>query len=302
MERKQRIQKQNRLRLWCQALAFAFSNGYVNGWVKGKIYTGPLKKFCMPGLNCYSCPGAIYACPIGSLQAVFNGGGFRLSLYVLGFIGAVGMLVGRLICGFVCPFGLFQDLLYKIPKLFGKKIKNLPGHKYLRYLRYVVLAVMVIALPLLVRRGGQGEPWFCEWLCPDGMLLGGIPLVLSNVALQESIGPRFWTKLGLLLGFMLTSVKSYRPFCKYVCPLGALYGLANPVSLYHLEVDAEKCVKCGACQNACGMDIRVWENPNSMDCIRCGKCKAACPTGAIQGVFIKRKEVQVHEKNIGCVD
>ena len=288
MDRRQQIGKQGRFRLLCQVIAFAFSNGYVNGWAGGKIYTGPLKRLCVPGLNCYSCPGALYACPVGALQAALNGRGFRLSLYVLGFIGAAGVLVGRLICGFACPFGLLQDLLYRIPKLLGRKVKNLPGHRYLRYLRYAVLAVTVIALPLLVRRGGAGEPWFCEWLCPDGLLLGGIPLLLADPALRDSVGPRFWTKAAVLAAFVLLSVKSYRPFCKYFCPLGALYGMTNPVSLYRLRVDADKCVRCGACQQACGMDIRVWETPDSPECIRCGRCRAACPTGAITGSFSLR--------------
>lgn len=272
--------KNSRLRLLTQAAFFALTNGYAKGFALGGIYTGASKQFCVPGLNCYSCPGALMACPIGALQAVLNSRQFNFSCYVLGILMMFGAAVGRFICGWLCPFGLAQDLCYKLP--FFTKIKNLPGHKYLKKLKYVVLAVLVIALPVGVKDvTGLGQPWFCEWLCPSGALLGGIPLTLLDPALQSAIGFRFWWKVSLLLLILLLAVKSNRPFCKYLCPLGAMYGLCNPISIYRYRVDADKCIRCGACQNACGMDIKVWEQPNSTECIRCGACKAACPNGAI---------------------
>ena len=280
----QKLKKQSTFRTVVQAIAFAFTNGYVNGWVHGRIYQGSSKKICIPGLNCYSCPGALYACPIGALQAVLGSGQLKISLYVLGFIGSVGVFCGRAICGWLCPFGFIQDLLHKIPVF--KKIKNLPGHRFLIYLKYVVLLVFVIALPMLIKgASGTGSPWFCEYICPSGTLLGGIPLAAANENIRATIGWRFYFKLTILIVIILLAVKSYRPFCKYLCPLGALYSAANPISFYRFQVDHDKCVKCGACQKACGMDIPVWENPNSPECIRCGKCKAACPCGAIHSTF-----------------
>jgi len=278
MDKKVRFSE--RIRLVCQAISFAFHNGYIKGWTKGTIYSGINKSYCVPGLNCYSCPGAIGACPIGSLQAVLGSGIQHYSLYVLGFIGAIGVLCGRFVCGWLCPFGLVQDLLYRIP-LF-KKRKNLPGHKYLRFLRFIILALFVVLLPMIVvNKVGVGSPWFCEYICPSGTLLGGIPLIISNPAMRSSIGFRFAWKLLLLIVTLILSIKFFRPFCKYVCPLGALYGCGNCVSVYRLKVDKEKCVKCGECQKVCGMDIKVWEKQNSIDCIRCGRCKEACPTCAI---------------------
>ena len=289
-----RIQNTSRVRMITQAVSFAFTNGYVNGWVHGKIYTGPNKKMCLPGLNCYSCPGAISACPIGALQAVLGSPGYHFSLYVLGFIGMCGMLLGRFICGWICPFGFLQDLLHKIP-LF-RKTKNLPGHKKLTYLKYAVLLGMVIVFPMAIRNSaGMGSPWFCEYLCPSGTLLGGIPLAIANESVRSEIRWRFFLKLGILLAVLLAAIKSYRPFCKYLCPLGALYSMANPVSLYRLTVDREKCVQCGACRKACGMDVKVWQTPNSPECIRCGKCKAVCPTGAIETTF-DRMEKKIIER------
>ena len=68
----------------------------------------------------------------------------------------------------------------------------------------------------------------------------------------------------------------------------ALYGAFNPVSVYKYSIDEEACIKCGACRDACGMEIKVWEQPNSIDCIRCGRCGAACPKDAIKSGFCKR--------------
>ena len=115
------------IRLWVQILFAALTNGYVNGFIQSKIYTGPTKALCVPGLNCYSCPGALGACPIGSLQAVIGSRNYQFSFYIIGFLMAVGALIGRVVCGFLCPFGLVQDLLHKIPV---PKIKKLPGEKY----------------------------------------------------------------------------------------------------------------------------------------------------------------------------
>ncbi len=283
--KKDRVSKDNRFRLCVQALSFAFHNGYVRGFLTGKICTGATKSICVPGLNCYSCPGASFSCPIGALSSVLGNRNFKFSLYVLGFLGLVGTFFGRLICGFICPFGLISDLLYKIP-LF-KKEKNLPGHKYLKYLRYVTLILMVVLLPLLVlNSSGGGEPWFCEWICPDGTLLGGIPLTLLNPTLRSAIGGRFVMKVIILVGILGLSVKYYRPFCKYLCPLGAFYGMFNPVATYKLKVDKDKCTDCGLCEKECLMGINVREKINSPECIRCGKCKSVCPSGAISATFM----------------
>ena len=100
----------------------ALTNGYAAGFAKGTIYKGELKRVCVPGLNCYSCPGALGACPIGSLQAVLGDRNHWFSFYVVGFLLFFGAVLGRFVCGWLCPFGLAQDLLAKIP--FPKKRKG----------------------------------------------------------------------------------------------------------------------------------------------------------------------------------
>ena len=272
--------KISRIRLVIQALFAALSNGYIKGFAGGQIFEGKSKYLCVPGMNCYSCPGALGSCPIGSLQATLNAREYRISMYVVGLLVIFGTFLGRVVCGFFCPFGLVQDLLYKIP--FVKKIRSLPGEKFLRYFRFVFLLVFVLLLPAFVADfTGLGEPWFCKWVCPVGTLEGGIPLVLLNSAMRGAAGFIFRWKLLILVLTLLSSIVIYRPFCRYVCPLGAIYGIFNKISFYRFKIDSEKCTKCGACQKICKLNIPVYENPNSMDCIRCGDCKAGCPHGAI---------------------
>lgn len=288
--KKRTINKQQKkgIRLWVQIIFAALTNGYVNGFIQSKIYTGPTKALCVPGLNCYSCPGALGACPIGSLQAVISSRSYQFSFYIIGFLMAVGALSGRVVCGFLCPFGLVQDLLHKIPV---PKLKKLPGGKYLKYLKYVILAVFVLLLPMFaVNIIGQGNPWFCKWICPSGTLLGGIPLTLGNPDLQAAIGRLFDWKVFLMVSILVFSMFAYRPFCRFLCPLGAVYGVFNPVSLYHLHLDEDKCVNCGICKKTCKMGIDPRETPNSIECIRCGDCVRACPAGALtKGFGIGRK-------------
>lgn len=273
-----------KMRLWVQLAFTAFTNGYLYGFASGRIYTGPIKAACVPGLNCYSCPGALGSCPIGSLQAVLGSRDYKFSFYIVGFLLFFGSLFGRFICGWLCPFGLIQDILYKLP--FIRKRKNLPGHKVLVWLKYVILAVFVILLPLLVTDIiGQGSPWFCKYICPAGTLEAGIPLTLLNESLRTAIGYLFYWKVFLLLFVVILSLWICRPFCKYICPLGAVYSLFNPVSMYRYQVRKGLCTKCGKCKEACKMDITVWEKPNSLECIRCGECLRACPTRAL----IRRK-------------
>ena len=268
-------------RLAVQLAFTALSNGYISGFLHGKIYQGELKRFCVPGLNCYSCPGALGSCPIGSLQAVIASPKHHMSFYVLGFLIAVGALCGRLVCGFLCPFGLVQDLLYRIPTG-GRKLRKIPGEIAVGKLRYAVLLGFVILLPMFaVNIIGQGDPWFCKYICPAGTLMGGIPLVLIGEGFREAAGALFDWKLGVLIAVVLFSVFCYRPFCRLLCPLGAIYGLMNPVSLFRYRWIEARCNRCGACRKACKLGLDPVKNPNDPRCIRCGECVRACAKHAI---------------------
>ena len=268
-----------RFRGWIQAGAVLLTNLHLPNFIKGGIYQGKRKTVCVPGLNCYSCPAASGACPIGAFQAVAGSSKFRFSCYITGFLILLGVLLGRLICGFLCPFGWFQELLHRIPtrKLSTKKLRPLT------YLKYVILLVMVVLLPAFaVNDVGMGDPFFCKYLCPQGVLEGAIPLALVNSGIRAALGGLFTWKLCILLAVAVLSVLFYRPFCKWLCPLGAFYALFNKVSLLQVKVDANACISCGKCVKVCSMDVDVTKTPDHAECIRCGKCVLACPTGAVR--------------------
>lgn len=278
------------------------TNAYVKGFLPGApvLYQGPLKQFCVPGLNCYSCPGALGSCPIGSMQAVFDARERGIAAYVIGYLATIGLFVGRFICGWLCVFGLIQELLYKIPtpKLEIPQKIDQP----LRYLKYAILLVLVFALPFFYRsQFGAGEPFFCKYVCPVGTLEGGIPLVLLDSTLRSVLGWLFRWKFFLLVLCILSSIFVYRPFCKFLCPLGAFYGLFQKISLIRMRVDKGKCVGCGHCAAACKMKVDPCHNPNSNECIRCRECVKACPVHALSmGIGNKemKREQEIAEKEI----
>ena len=269
----------SRFRSLIQAAATLLTNIHLPNFFKGGIYQGKGKAVCVPGLNCYSCPAASGACPIGSFQAVVGSSKFAFSYYITGFLILLGVLLGRFICGFLCPFGWFQELLHKIPtkKISTKKLKGLT------YIKYAVLLIMVVLLPALaVNDVGMGDPFFCKYLCPQGVLEGAIPLAAVDSGLRDALGALFSWKFGILIVTIVLSVLFYRPFCKWLCPLGAFYALLNKVSLLGMRVDKHKCVSCGKCAKACKMDVDVTKNPDHTECIRCGMCVRACPTEAVK--------------------
>ncbi len=247
-------------------------NANIKGFVKGSIYKGGTKNLCVPGLNCYSCPGAVGACPLGALQNALGASARRAPFYVIGIIVLFGLLLGRTICGFLCPVGLIQELLYKIktPKLKKGKVTRI-----LSYFKYVLLVVLVIALPIMI-----SSPTFCKLICPAGVIEGAVGLLAnpSNTDMFASLGGLFSWKFCLMIAILVASVFIFRFFCRFFCPLGALYGLFNKISLIGVKFDKTKCTDCGLCVSHCKMDIR---HVGDHECINCGECIAVCPTKAI---------------------
>lgn len=272
----------NKHRWKFQLAATLASNPFLLNFFRGRIHKGSSKILCVPGLNCYSCPAAAASCPIGALQAVIGSSKFHFAYYIVGFLILVGVLLGRVVCGFLCPFGWFQELLHKIPT---KKFSTKKLH-ILIYLKYVILIGFVIVLPLtIVNEVGLGDPFFCKYICPAGILEGGIPLSLVSGSIRASLGELFTWKSCILLGIVVLSIFFYRPFCKWICPLGAFYALFNKISLYRFHIDGNKCTSCGACSKACKMDVDVFRTPNHTECIRCGDCIRTCPHQAITKTF-----------------
>ena len=283
-----RYRMNKKIRIAVQALSAALLNGYAAGFLNKKIYTGKLKGFCVPVLNCYSCPGAIGSCPIGALQTVIGYPVGKLPFYTLGFIMLIGICIGRLACGIICPFGFLQDLLVKIPL---PKIRiNKKIDKSFRFLKYLILIILVIILPALFNdSSAYSLPYFCKYACPAGTLEGGIFHVLTNASLRSLIGVLFDWKLAFLIAVLLFSIFIPRFFCRYLCPLGGLYSLFNRISLFRLDLDRSKCIDCGKCERACPMSVDIRKNINSGECIRCGICRSECPTDAIEAERLLNK-------------
>lgn len=268
-KKKKRLPKLS-VRRYTQLICAVLYNCNVKGFVTGKIFKGDVKGVCVPGLNCYSCPGAVGACPLGSLQSGLLNSRYKIPYYVLGTLLLFGLLFGRLICGFLCPFGFLQELLDKIPT---KKIRKNKATRILSKLKYVILIAFVIIIPLV-----KLEPAFCKYICPAGTLEGGIPLVLKNESLREMLGILFSWKVFALAVTLLVCIFCYRAFCRFICPLGALYSLFNPISFFGIKVDGNKCTHCNTCVHSCKMDVK---KVNGLECIQCGECIKECPENAI---------------------
>jgi ferredoxin-type protein NapH len=248
-----------RSRRWAIQLgSLVLVNSYFFPW---------FKRIPCAGMNCYACPASIFACPIGVLQQFSVS--HKIPLYTIGFLGLIGALVGRLACGWFCPFGLLQDALHKIrvPKL---RVSNRFG-----WTRYAVLVLLVGVIPYLTL-----ETWFSK-LCPVGTLEAGIPILSFNAELRNLIGGMFILKLSILAAFLVGMVFIRRPFCRFFCPLGAIYSLFNRFSSFQVAVDKAKCTKCDQCQKVCPTDIKIYENAHNSQCIRCLDCIKKCPVSAI---------------------
>ncbi len=300
-----------RLRRWSQHFFAIVANAYWLFPVSGPIYRGMAKHVCLPGLNCYSCPAAITACPVGALQnflATFRfnmaAGHARPGFYVAGTLALVGSFIGRMPCGWLCPFGLIQEWLLRVP------VPKFRIWRFLRYFPFLFLGLFVILLPLLVQdQAGFGITWFCKFVCPAGTLEGGIPLLLMEKGLRRAAGLLFVHKMVVLVLILVWSMFASRPFCRTICPLGAILGLFNRISWLQLRFHKDRCLECHACNTICPTDISFYDGRDSINspaCIRCLRCVSACPGGSVTIDFsptlrgLAETKNKNHEKDNTC--
>lgn len=269
--------KKEKNRKLIQLYAALLYNAHLKGYIEGDIYTGNIKAICVPGLNCYSCPGAIGACPLGALQNALASSGNRAPYYVLGILLVFAVTFGRTICGWLCPAGLVQELVYKIPT--PKLVKNRITHVF-SYLKYIILIIFVIAIPLWYSIQKLPLPAFCKYICPAGTLGGAVQLLAhpTNADKFPMLGALFTKKWIILILLLCMSVFIYRVFCRFLCPLGAIYSLFNRFSLIGICVNQDKCTNCGQCTASCSMDTKM---AGDHECIQCGKCINECNHNAI---------------------
>jgi ferredoxin-type protein NapH len=272
-------------RIVSQIIAALLHNSYFSTISNAATYQGFFKGVCPPTLNCYACPFAVVSCPIGAIQhfSVIR----MFPHYVAGLLGFLAVIFGKLPCGWVCPFGLLQDLLAKISKI---KLR-LP--RFLTYSPFITLAVLVVAIPYLT-----AEPWFSK-LCPAGTLQAALPWVVyaprkytETVGLipREMIGNIFYIKIAILAAILVMSVFITRVFCLLFCPMGAILALFNRVSIVRLHVSQESCSECNDSTCKCPVHINVRKTPNHRDCYRCMQCARGCDHIQMTTVFQTFKE------------
>ena len=244
--------------------------------LNGKGVNFDINTACVPGLNCQYCRYSIAGCPLGVAQLAAAGKLSNIAATFYGLLLLFALLFGRMICGWGCPMGLLQDLLDKAP--FPKIKKNKITHA-LSYLKYIILAVFVIAIPVYTGLGGkQGINAFCMMICPGNFLEAAFLPNLLRWDVDNLLIAMNNTKFYWVMGLLLASMFIYRPFCRFICPLGAFYGFFNRVSVFGIRVDENKCIHCNACMRICKMDTKKVGDAN---CISCGLCKNICPKKAI---------------------
>jgi ferredoxin-type protein NapH len=228
-----------------------------------------LKFLCNPVLSCHSCALAWFACPVGVFAhySAYH----RFPYLAGGMVLALGFLIGRLLCGWACPFGFLQDLIYRIR---SKKIE-LPG--WTSNVKYAVLFLMVFLFPWFL--GAETIFSFCRY-CPASALQVTVPDLIGGGELSVFGG----IKLAILAGVLALVLVAERGFCRVLCPIGALLAPLNFLSFWVVGVPKGECLECEKCNKACPTHVnpssRIEKgiNPNrALDCIVCHECQPACP-------------------------
>ncbi len=231
------------------------------------------KWLCLPILHCHSCPIASFSCPIGVLGHYLSIG--IIPFFLIGTILLFGALLGRAMCGWVCPFGLFQELLHRIPS------PKFELWSPLRYGKYISLVVLAFAVPFFL--GIESQFYFCR-LCPAAAIEASLPYAYTMGGF-----PDFWgtfIRFSILGFIILASIFIMRFFCRTLCPVGAMTAMLNSISAFTLRHDTEACPQCGECTDACPVGVDLQEEPHGVkhkapaDCILCLECTKSCPTSS----------------------
>lgn len=237
--------------------------------------------FCYPFFYCNSCPASTAACPLRSLEVGVFQYSFKWKLIVfpLLIIGFFGVLTGRAICGWACPIGMVQRGTAPIARKLKRnplfrKIGKRSIHLKIIYVKYFVLIALVFLTTALIG-------FMFTDICPIGFLTGTIPTLILFPG-EFVTNPFFITALIIFILFIILIFTVERGWCRYFCPLGALFAPFNKISMVYVGRKNEKtfedeCLHCNACSAVCPMGIDVVHMHRDPECILCGKCVTACP-------------------------
>ena len=234
-----------------------------------------------PFLNCQACEMATGACPIGQVQNSLLAGTFPA--LAVGVIVATVSALGRWICGWLCPFGLFSDIVDR-----ASSRRWTPSHRW-RAGGFVVAALLLVAVEVLAFAGVRNIAPFCSTVCASGKLYGLLPYYATTAAgevarLPESGGQAAFIYHAVLFALLIVAAIaiSGRAFCRYLCPLGAMLGLGNRIAAVRIAHHDHFCTGCDRCLEHCpmGIDLANRDFLTETSCIRCGRCVAICKQGA----------------------
>ncbi|MBL7156520.1 MAG: 4Fe-4S binding protein [Candidatus Omnitrophica bacterium] len=190
-----------------------------------------------------------------------------IKVIAFGFFIILAVIGNKIICGWACPFGALQELIYSIPILRKIKKRKLPF-----VVTNTIRACFFIAMLLLLFGIIGGRKGFVIYHYINPFNLFNLDFEAFSILLTVIIA-------------LLVSFTIYRPFCQFICPFGLVSWLAERFSIFHIRIDKEKCTQCGACLKACPLEAaKGLVNGKKMpaDCFSCARCLNVCPVDAIQ--------------------
>ena len=207
----------------------------------------------------------------GSFSWRYNVSDVALLLAVI----PVTMLWGRFFCGYLCSFGAIGELVYFLASKIRKKNPVIPK-KFDKVLKYVKYAILVLLIIFVWTLGLSIDP------SSNPLNIFGIvirPVDLASFKALLSLGGI------LLLLIIIGSVFIERMFCRYLCPMGAVFSIISKIRLYKIKRKENSCAGCGVCERKCPMGVELSKISNSAissgECIDCMRCLKTCPSKAL---------------------